>query len=69
MLILEIAAGILLAVLVLALLWLAYKGIRWAVRKANERTAERKWLNEMGWAARLDREGDAEWLRSTPKKD
>jgi hypothetical protein len=68
MLILEIAAGILLAVLVLAMLWLAFKGVRWVVRKVNERAAEEKYIKILAAEMKSDREGDADWLSSTKKK-
>jgi len=61
-LVLQIASGILLAIGI-------YKGIPWVVRKLNERAAEDKWLREIGTAARLDREGDGDWIRSTPPKN
>lgn len=68
MLILQIAGGILLAELVLGLLRLAFKGVRWAVRKVNERVAEEEYINMLAAEMKLDREGDAEWLSSKKKK-
>lgn len=60
-LILEIACGILLAKVILAL-------FHWIVRKVNQQAAEEKYVNMLATQMKLDREGDAEWLRSTPKK-
>ena len=68
-LVIQIAAGILLAALVLALLWLGYKAFGWAVRKGNERIEEEKFIDSLAAAMKLEREGDREWLRSTKKKD
>lgn len=68
MLVIQIASGILLALAVLGVLCLAYKALRWTVRKGKNRKEEEKYVNALAAQMKLDREGDADWLSSGNKK-
>lgn len=68
MLVIQSAGGVLLAIAVLGILWLAYRGLHWAVRKVKDRIEEEKYVNMLAAEMKLDREGDAEWLSSSNKK-
>jgi hypothetical protein len=56
MLVLQIAGGVLLALVV-------YRAFQWAVRKAKERAAEERFIAGVAAEMKLDREGDGDWLR------
>ena len=62
LLVIQIAAGILLAALI-------YKGVPLLIHKVNERAEEEKYIRKLAAEMKSDREGDAEWLSSTKKKD
>ena len=62
LLVFQIAGGILLALVV-------YRGTLWLSQKIKERAIEEQFVSDLAAEIRLEREGEGDFLRSTPKKD